>query len=106
MTASEVSQVAVAKKAPPIKTKKGKASKLPDKTVPKAAPRLLRRAEVLQIVGVSFPTLWAWMRAGRFPRARITGGGASGRSKSVWLSNEVEEWLSALPIRRLKGDRT
>jgi len=67
-----------------------------------AALRLLCKTEVLQIVGVSYPTLWAWMRAGKFPRARITGGGSN--SKSVWRSDEVEQWLAGLPMRRLKGD--
>lgn len=65
----------------------------------KAAPtRLLCKVEVLAIAGVSFPTIWAWMRDGKFPRARIVGG------KSMWLSTEIETWLSALPIRPLKGD--
>jgi predicted DNA-binding transcriptional regulator AlpA len=41
----------------------------------KAAPtRLLCKVEVLAIAGVSFPTIWAWMRDGKFPRARIVGG--------------------------------
>ena len=46
----------------------------------------------------SYPTIWAWMRAGKFPRARIVGG------KSMWLTSEVDAWLAALPVRKLKGD--
>jgi predicted DNA-binding transcriptional regulator AlpA len=61
-------------------------------------PRLLDKAEVLAITGVSFPTLWLWMRANKFPRSRVAGG------KSKWLSTEIDEWLHALPLRRLKGD--
>jgi predicted DNA-binding transcriptional regulator AlpA len=36
---------------------------------PSAPPpvRLLSKAEVLAMVGVSFPTVWGWMRAGTFP---------------------------------------
>jgi predicted DNA-binding transcriptional regulator AlpA len=60
--------------------------------------RLLSKAEVLRITGVTFPTIWAWMRQGRFPRARIVGG------KSMWLASEIDGWLAALPIRPLKGD--
>jgi predicted DNA-binding transcriptional regulator AlpA len=60
--------------------------------------RLLSKREVLDITGVTFPTLWAWMRAGTFPRSRVAGG------KSVWRSDEVDAWLAALPLRRLKGD--
>jgi predicted DNA-binding transcriptional regulator AlpA len=60
--------------------------------------RLLPKTEILDITGVSFPTIWAWMRAGRFPRSRVAGG------KSVWRSDEVDAWLGALPVRKLKGD--
>jgi predicted DNA-binding transcriptional regulator AlpA len=61
-------------------------------------PRLLDRHEVCALAGTSYPTLWVWMRAGTFPRSRIVGG------KSKWLSSEVEAWMAALPIRKLKGD--
>ena len=66
------------------------------------AVRLLDKAEVCAIAGVTFPTIWAWMRKGKFPRARIAASGDN--SKSVWLSTEVEQWLAALPVRPLKGD--
>ena len=61
--------------------------------------RLLSKREVLAIVSVSYPALWSMMRAGTFPRSRVAGG------KSVWLSSEIEDWLSQLPLRQLKGDR-
>jgi len=61
--------------------------------------RLLTKPEVLLIAGgVSYPTLWSWMRAGRFPRSRVVDG------KSMWRSDEVQVWLDALPVRWLKGD--
>jgi predicted DNA-binding transcriptional regulator AlpA len=60
--------------------------------------RLLDRHEVCAITNVTFPTIWAWMRAGKFPRSRIVGG------KSMWLSSEVNAWMQALPVRPLKGD--
>jgi predicted DNA-binding transcriptional regulator AlpA len=60
--------------------------------------RLLDKAEVCAIANVSFPTIWAWMRRGQFPRSRIVGG------KSMWRSDEVAAWMSALPVRPLKGD--
>ena len=74
-----------------------------DRTVPPRDPpslqlRMLAKPEVLLIAGVSYVTLWSWMRAGAFPRARIVGG------KSMWRSDEVEAWLEALPVRPLKGD--
>jgi predicted DNA-binding transcriptional regulator AlpA len=60
--------------------------------------RLLSKREVLAIANVSYPTLWAWMRQGMFPRSRVAGG------KSVWRSDEVDAWLATLPVRHLKGD--
>jgi predicted DNA-binding transcriptional regulator AlpA len=65
---------------------------------PPLAVRLLSKQEVLGITGVSFPTVWAWMRAGKFPRSRIVGG------KSMWHLSEIEVWLARLPVRPLKGD--
>jgi predicted DNA-binding transcriptional regulator AlpA len=60
--------------------------------------RLLDKPQICKIANVSYPTIWSWMRAGKFPRARIVGG------KSMWLTSEVDAWLAALPVRRLKGD--
>lgn len=59
-------------------------------------PRLLDKAQVCAIANVTFPTVWAWMRAGSFPRSRVVGG------KSMWLSTEVDAWMAALPVRPLK----
>jgi predicted DNA-binding transcriptional regulator AlpA len=68
---------------------------------PSAPPpvRLLSKAEVLAMVGVSFPTVWGWMRAGTFPRSRVVG------AKSKWLSTDIESWIAGLPRRPLKGDQ-
>ena len=60
--------------------------------------RLISKSKVLKIVGCSYPTLWAWMRAGKFPRGRVVGG------RSMWRSDEIDAWLAGLPIRPLKGD--
>jgi predicted DNA-binding transcriptional regulator AlpA len=73
-------------------------AKVSDLSTPRADTRLLSKAEVLAITGVTFPTVWTWMRNGTFPRSRIVGG------KSMWFSTEVSAWLAELPIRRLKGD--
>jgi predicted DNA-binding transcriptional regulator AlpA len=68
---------------------------------PRAPPtRLLSKNEVLEIVGVTYPSIWSWMRAGAFPRSRIVGG------RSMWRSDEIAEWLAGLPVRPLKGDST
>jgi prophage regulatory protein len=59
-------------------------------------PRLMSKAEVCALVGVSYPTLWQMMREGRFPRSRIVGG------KSMWISTELTAWMAALQVRPLK----
>jgi predicted DNA-binding transcriptional regulator AlpA len=60
--------------------------------------RLLSRKEVMERVPVSYPTIWAWMRAGKFPRSRDIGG------KVCWVESEIERWIADLPIAKLKGD--
>jgi predicted DNA-binding transcriptional regulator AlpA len=62
------------------------------------AIRLISKPEVLDRVGVTYPTLWSWMREGKFPRSRQLGG------KAAWVESEIEAWITALPVRRLKGD--
>jgi prophage regulatory protein len=69
-----------------------------DKIKTTTGTRLLSKPEVLDRTGVTYPTLWAWMRAGTFPHSRELG------HKICWLENEVEAWMKALPPKRLKGD--
>ncbi|MGE0038018.1 MAG: helix-turn-helix transcriptional regulator [Xanthobacteraceae bacterium] len=71
---------------------------LSDELPPTPPPRLLDKRSVLAITGTSYPTLWSWMRAGTFPRSREVGG------RSMWLSSEIDAWIAALPVRKLKGD--
>ena len=61
--------------------------------------RFISKQEVIARVSVSYPTIWQWMRDGKFPRSRELGG------RVVWLESEVEEWMANVPLRRLKGDR-
>ena len=60
--------------------------------------RLVSKAEVLDLVGLSYPTIWAMMRDGKFPRSREIGG------KVAWLASELKYWISNRPISKLKGD--
>jgi len=64
----------------------------------KQVPRLLSKAQMLQRIPFTYPTLWAWMRKGIFPRARQVGG------KTCWLESEINAWIAAQPLRRFKGD--
>ena len=59
--------------------------------------RLLPQREVCALVGVTAPTLWKWTRDGKFPTARVMNGGKLG-----YLAHEVEEWILALPLQKLK----
>jgi len=65
---------------------------------PESRPRLLSKREVLARVGLTYVTLWKWMRSGKFPRAREVGG------KIAWLESEINTWIANLPVKRLKGD--
>jgi predicted DNA-binding transcriptional regulator AlpA len=60
--------------------------------------RLLSKGDVLDKLGVSYPTLWKLMRQGAFPRSVVVGG------KVAWLEHEVDEFIAKLPRRRLKGE--
>jgi predicted DNA-binding transcriptional regulator AlpA len=60
--------------------------------------RLIPKREMLKRVGVSYPTIWRWMRDGSFPRSRAVG------DRSMWIESEVDAWLADLPVRKLKGD--
>jgi len=60
--------------------------------------RLLSRLQVMDRVNLCYPNIWAKMREGTFPRSRAVGG------RSVWLESEIDEWIAALPLVRLKGD--
>ena len=62
------------------------------------APRLISKPEVLDRVGVTFPTIWKWMLEGTFPRSRELGG------KVAWLEHEISAWILARPISHLKCD--
>ena len=56
--------------------------------------------EVLARVPLSYPTIWALMRDGKFPRSRQVADG----KKVVWLEHEINAWIFGLSIQPLKGD--
>ena len=51
--------------------------------------KILRRKQVMELVGLSYTTVWRLEKAGDFP-ARIK----LGKSSVGWHLNEVEAWLS------------
>lgn len=68
-----------------------------DEPVVRAGARLLSKGDVLDKVGVTYPTIWKLIRQGAFPRSVVVGG------KVAWLEHEVDEFIAKLPRRRLKG---
>jgi prophage regulatory protein len=57
----------------------------------------LSKAQVLRKIPITAPTLWSWVRAGKFPRPR-----AISPNKTVWLASEVDQWMQARPLRNYK----
>ena len=53
-----------------------------------AKSRVIRRRQVLQIIGLSYATQWRMEKAGLFPARVRLGKGSVG-----WLLNEVEDWI-------------
>lgn len=60
--------------------------------------RLIGKAELVRLIGRSYPTLWLWQQRGILPRAR------SLRGRPVWLLGDIRHWISNLPVQRIKGD--
>jgi prophage regulatory protein len=57
----------------------------------------LSKAQVLKKVPVTGPTLWTWVRQGKFPRPRDIS-----PNKTVWVASEVDEWMQSRPLRNYK----
>jgi prophage regulatory protein len=64
-----------------------------------AEPELvfLSKQQVLKRIPITAPTLWSWVRAGKFPRPR-----AISPNKTVWLASEIDAWMRARPLRNYK----
>jgi predicted DNA-binding transcriptional regulator AlpA len=87
-----------------LTTNNGDAERAPAPDMAETKPvtnhaRFIGKLQVLDRVGASYPSIWQWMREGKFPRSRELGG------KAAWLESEIEAWIVNRPIRRLKGDR-
>lgn len=54
-----------------------------------AGERLLRKPEVLARIGLGTTSLYAQIKAGRFPRSLSLGGRAV-----AWRESEVENWIA------------
>jgi prophage regulatory protein len=62
-------------------------------------PRLLRLPQVMALVGLAEPTLYAEMNAGRFPRpVKIT------RRASAWREDDLIAWLATREAATAQGN--
>jgi predicted DNA-binding transcriptional regulator AlpA len=75
-----------------------KAASRPEVAAAENTRCLLGKREVCALVGRSYQHIWSLMRRGEFPRSRLLG------SRPVWVKAEIDEWIAALPVVRLKGD--
>lgn len=55
----------------------------------KTTQRIIRKPELLNILGLSDPTVYRMEKAGRFPKRLRLGGNSCG-----WLQSEVDGWIS------------
>ena len=51
--------------------------------------RIIRKPELLTMIGLSDPTIWRMERDGKFPKRLRLGGNSCG-----WLESEVDGWLT------------
>ena len=65
--------------------------------------RLLTKGEVLELIGVTYPCLWTWIKNGKFPAGRSIGNGKKGHV--AWIESEVNDWILSRPRRLPKGSK-
>jgi prophage regulatory protein len=63
--------------------------------------KFLRRPEVVQKTGLSYPTIYRYEQAGKFPARR-----SLGPNSVAWIEGEIDEWIlsrakRAIPAARL-----
>ena len=57
--------------------------------------KILRLPAVITMLGVSKPTIYLWIKRGRFPAPLKIGQKASG-----WLLSDIESWIAERAIAR------
>ena len=67
-----------------------------DRSLPENADRLIRRAEVQRMTGLSRSHLYALMKENKFPRQMHISPGSV-----RWRLSEIEAWMANLSARRM-----
>lgn len=63
-----------------------------------AQDRLVFKPELIDRLGVSYPTILKFVREGRLPRGRVIG------DRIAWTEKEVETFLANLPRQKFRSD--
>ena len=61
--------------------------------------RLLNRGQLLDVIPLSYPTIWNLMRRDLFPRAIVVG-----KAKLAWREDEILQWINSRPRQILKDE--
>jgi predicted DNA-binding transcriptional regulator AlpA len=69
------------------------------------ADRFYSRDEIVAITGVSYVTIWCWMRDNIFPKPRELGPPGGNRTAIGWLTSEVDKWVASRPQRQIGGTK-
>jgi predicted DNA-binding transcriptional regulator AlpA len=64
---------------------------------------LLSKPQLLEFLGVSYSSVFNWMRAGLFPLPRVIGPSSGRSSRIAWYASEVQAWLASRPQRQIKS---
>jgi prophage regulatory protein len=61
--------------------------------------RFLTRREVMDRVGLTYVTIWRWMKDGQFPQARRIG-----TRRLRWCESDIAAWIASRPVHQLDGE--
>ncbi|MBI1912930.1 MAG: AlpA family phage regulatory protein [Deltaproteobacteria bacterium] len=57
--------------------------------------KIIRKKELLNMLGLSDPTVWRMENAGKFPKRLRLGGNSCG-----WLLSEIDDWIASRAAAR------
>ena len=63
---------------------------------------LIFKPELLELLHVSYSSIFGWMRAGKFPVAHIISPSSGRSSRIAWYASDVQAWLASRPQRVIK----
>ena len=82
-----------------------KPGRTPSAIIDNGAPadiKLIFKPELLELLRVSYSSIFSWMRAGKFPLVHIIGPSSGRSSRIAWFASEVQAWLASRPQRQIK----